>query len=246
MNHENKISPINAGVVWNCAILFAQQQTVTGKVTDDDGKSLQGVTVMEKGKSNQVITDGSGNYKITVSPRATLIYRYVGMNTVEQAVGSKTNLNVTLSSSSSSIDEVVVTAYGIDRSKKSLGYSTPVVSGDEVSETQREAFFNGLQGRVPGLSINSTSGAPGASAQIVLRGFVSVSGDNSALIVVDGVPIDNSTLNENDLASGSANRALDYSNRGMDLNPEDIESYTIMKGPEATALFGSQEPPERY
>ncbi|MGJ1268845.1 SusC/RagA family TonB-linked outer membrane protein [Sphingobacterium spiritivorum] len=228
------------GVVWNCAILFAQQQTVTGKVTDDDGKSLQGVTVMEKGKSNQVITDGSGNYKITVSPRATLIYRYVGMNTVEQAVGSKTNLNVTLSSSSSSIDEVVVTAYGIDRSKKSLGYSTPVVSGDEVSETQREAFFNGLQGRVPGLSINSTSGAPGASAQIVLRGFVSVSGDNSALIVVDGVPIDNSTLNENDLASGSANRALDYSNRGMDLNPEDIESYTIMKGPEATALFGSQ------
>lgn len=101
-------------------------------------------------------------------------------------------------------------------------------------------FFNGLQGRVPGLSINSTSGMPGASAQIVLRGFASISGDNSALIVVDGVPINNSTVNENDLAMNGPNRDLDYSNRAMDLNPEDIESYVIMKGPEATALYGSQ------
>lgn len=216
------------------------QRSISGKISDGSGRGLSGVSVQEKGKSNQTATDASGNYAIKTSDGAVLVFRSVGFTTVERAVGTENIINLVLKEDESSIDEVVVTAFGIDRDRKSLGYSTPKVSGNDVSETQREAFFQGLQGRIPGLSINSSSGLPGASAQIVLRGFSSISGDNSALIIVDGVPIDNSILNQNDLASNSANRDIDYSNRGMDINPEDIESYVVMKGPEATAIYGSQ------
>jgi ferric enterobactin receptor len=216
------------------------QRTISGKVTNPKGVGLGNVTIQEKGKSLFAVTTTEGNFQITVSPDATLVFRYIGFITVEKKVGSENVLNVTLKEDLSTIDEVVVTAHGIDRDKKSLGYSTPVVSGEEVAETQRVEFFNGLQGRVPGLTVNSSSGLPGASAQIVLRGFISISGDNNALIVVDGVPIDNSTLSESDLAFTSNNQENDYSNRGIDLNPDDIESYVIMKGPEATALFGNQ------
>ena len=216
------------------------QRSISGKVTNSNGVGINGVTVQEKGKSTLAVTSSSGNYSITVSADATLVFRSIGLTPVERKIGSESVINVIMKDDASSIDEVVVTAHGVDRDKKSLGYSTPVVSGDEVAETQRAEFFNGLQGRVPGLMVNTSSGLPGASAQIVLRGFVSISGDNNALIVVDGVPVDNSTLSESELAFSSNNRESDYSNRGIDLNPEDIESYVIMKGPEATAMFGNQ------
>ena len=217
---------------------FEVQTLVKGVVRDTNGP-LAGVTVRVVGKSKSVQTGSDGTYTIEAANGDKLLFSAVGYAQREILVSSA-QLNITMQFDDKSIDEVVVTAMGIERSKKSLGYSTPKVAGEDVSDTQREAFFNGLQGRVPGLSINSTSGMPGASAQIVLRGFASISGDNSALIVVDGVPIDNSTINENDLAMNGANRDLDYSNRGMDINPEDIESYVVMKGPEATALYGSQ------
>ncbi len=227
------------GLIFISTAAYAQR-TISGKVTNSDGVPLGGVSVQEKGKSNLTVTNATGNYSITVATEAILVFRSVGLTTLERKIGAENVLNVAMKDDASSIDEVVVTAHGIDRDKKSLGYSTPVVSGDEVAETQRAEFFNGLQGRVPGLTINSSSGLPGASAQIVLRGFISISGDNNALIVVDGVPIDNSTLSESDLAFTSNNQENDYSNRGIDLNPEDIESYVIMKGPEATAMFGNQ------
>lgn len=226
------------GLIFISANAFAQR-TISGKVTDERGTGLGGVTIQEKGKSNQTVSSASGTYTIRVSEGATLVFRSVGMVAVERKVGSENVINVVLKEDASSIDEVVVTAFGIERDRKSLGYSTPRVSGEEVAETQREAFFNGLQGRVPGLSVNSSNGLPGASAQIVLRGFVSISGDNNALIVIDGVPVDNSIINEHDLVYDGTNRENDYSNRAIDLNPEDIESYVIMKGAEATAMFGS-------
>jgi len=220
--------------------VFAQQKTITGKVTDESGGSLPNVTVLVKDGRNQAQTDRQGRYRIEASLGDVLIFRYVGFSSEERTVGDNTVINVTMLQQASGLDEVVVTAYGVDREKKSLGYSTVEVDGAEVAQTQREGFFSGLQGRVPGLSINSTNGAPGSSAQIVLRGFVSLSGDNNALIVVDGVPVDNSILSEGDLVTNSPNRDQDYSNRGLDINPEDIESYTILKGPEATAMFGNQ------
>lgn len=214
------------------------QASIKGIVRDTNGP-LAGVTVSVVGKSKSVQTGSDGSYTIQAVNGDKLRFSAVGY-TQREILVSSTQLNVTLQFDDKAIDEVVVTAFGIDRDRKSLGYSTPKVAGDDVSETQREAFFQGLQGRVPGLSINTTSGLPGASAQIVLRGFNSISGDNNALIVVDGVPIDNSTLNENDLVSNGSNANNDYSNRGLDINPQDIETYVVMKGPEATAMFGSQ------
>ena len=225
------------GLIFISTNLFAQQ-SISGRVTGPTGEVMSGVTVQEKGSSNQTVTNSTGSYSINVAQGATLIFRSIGMQTVERVV-SQSPLNVSLKEAQDAIDEVVVTAFGIERERKSLGYSTPQVSGDEVAETQREAFFNGLQGRVPGLTVNSSNGLPGASAQIVLRGFVSISGDNNALIVIDGVPVDNSTVNEHDMVHDGTNRENDYSNRGIDINPEDIENYVIMKGAEATAMFGS-------
>ena len=229
------------GMFFLVAQAIAQQKVVTGKVTSaEDGLPLPGVSVKVKGASVATSTSPDGRYSIKAEQGQTLVFSFIGTTTQERTVGVSSTIDVALKSSSNALEEVVVTGYGGDRDKRTLGYSAPTVKGDEVAQTQRESFFGGLQGRVPGLSINATSGNPGASAQIVLRGFVSISGDNNALIVIDGVPVDNSTLNQTQLASGGANRDQDYSNRAMDINPADIESYTIMKGPEATALYGNQ------
>jgi ferric enterobactin receptor len=220
---------------------FAQQKMIQGKVSSsEDGLTVPGASIRVKGANVVTQTNTVGSYAISAKPGDVLVFSYIGLAPKEVTVGTSAIIDVILNPDAKALNEVVVTAYGIDRDKKSLGYSTPIVKGDEVSETQRNDFFGGLQGRVPGLSINSTNGNPGASAQIVLRGFVSISGDNNALIVVDGVPVNNSTLNETrELVTGGANREQDFSNRGMDINPNDIETYTIMKGPEATALYGN-------
>jgi ferric enterobactin receptor len=227
--------------VFYCLTQVMAQGTVKGKVTDDkDGSPMPGVTVRVKGSSSATVTNGTGDYTIKANAGQVLTFTFIGYAAQDVTIGTGNTYNVKLKESEgTTLNEVVITAYGISRDKKSLGYSTPTVKGDDVSETQRDDFFGGLQGRVPGLSINSTNGAPGASAQIVLRGFTSISGDNNALIVMDGVPINNTTVNQNNLVTNGANSAQDYSNRAMDINPNDIETYTIMKGPEATALFGS-------
>ncbi|HET7896098.1 MAG TPA: SusC/RagA family TonB-linked outer membrane protein, partial [Flavisolibacter sp.] len=149
------------------------------------------------------------------------------------------------------MNEVVVTAYGIRKNKRELSYQAPVVKGEDIAQTRRENFVNALAGRVPGLTVTSTSGVPGAGAQVVLRGPVSIAGNNQPLFVIDGVPASNNSFNQtaglvnpSNLAStpasaGFASRGSDYTNRIADINPEDIESVTILKGPEATALFGS-------
>lgn len=238
---KRKLLLLTLGSFLLFANVFAQQKVIAGKViSSDDGLGIPGASVKIKGAKLATQTNVSGMYSIQAKAGDILVFSFIGMHPQELTVGNSATINVSLKPDNKSLNEVVVTAYGIDRDKKSLGYSTPVVKGDEVSETQRNDFFGGLQGRVPGLSINSTNGNPGASAQIVLRGFVSISGDNNALIVVDGVPINNSTLNETrELVTGAANQDRDYSNRGMDINPNDIETYTIMKGPEATALYGN-------
>ncbi len=219
---------------------IAQQKTIKGKVSSsDDGQTVPGASVRIKGANVVTQTNAAGLYSIQAKNGDVLVFSYIGFIVQEVPVSAASVINVVLKPDAKSLNEVVVTAYGIERDSKSLGYSTPKVSGDEVSQTQRESFFNGLQGRVPGLSINPTSGDPGASAQIVLRGFVSISGDNSPLMVIDGLPIDNSIVNQADLVTVGTNRNTDYSNRAVDINPADIESYTILKGPEATALYGN-------
>jgi len=136
------------------------------------------------------------------------------------------------------LGEVVVTAYGIKKQTRGLGYVTQTLKGEEIAETQRDNWMNSISGKIAGATVNQTGGAPGASSQIVLRGFNSIGGDNSALIVLDGVPLNNAVGNQHRLASDGDNRNNDYTNRAADINPADIESMTVLKGPEAAALYG--------
>lgn len=225
----------------------AQNRTITGVVTSDDNTPLAGVTVSVQGTSRATTTNNEGNFSILAATGQTLVLTYVGHQSQRVKVSANNTYLVKLQSSGSDLDEVVVTAMDIKRNPKSLGYSVQSVKGTEIQESQRENFLTSLQGRVAGLTLDQTSGVAGSSSAIVLRGFNSLSLSNQPLYVVDGVIMDNSTLNEtssggatNGLASDRPNRVSDYQNRIADLNPNDIESVTVLKGPEATALYGSQ------
>ena len=226
----------------------AQEKTITGMIVSEDNKTpLAGVTVKVKGSRRIVTTDANGKFSIKVNPGETLQVSYVGYMTSELKPGDSGTIAVSLKTADNMMGEVVVTAMDIKRSPRSLGYSTQAVTGKEIAETQRENFLNSLQGRVAGLTITPTTGMAGASSSIVLRGFNSLTGSNQPLFVVDGIILDNQTINETSnggsglgLASDRPNRNSDYTNRIADLNPNDIESVTVLKGPEATALYGSQ------
>jgi TonB-linked SusC/RagA family outer membrane protein len=230
-----------------CLASFAQNKTVTGKVTSsDDNKPMSGVTVTVKGTKHSTTTDNNGNYMVAADPGDVLQFTSIGYQMSEATVGKGNSISVKLVNKENVLGEVVV-AMDIKRNPRELGYSVQKVNGNEIAQTQRQNFINGLQGRIAGLTITPTTGLAGASSQIVLRGFNSLSGSNQPLFIVDGIILDNSTLNETSnggsglgLASDRANRTNDYTNRIADLNPNDIESVTILKGPEATALYGSQ------
>ena len=219
---------------------WTQDKQITGKVTESDKSGfLPGASILVKGTTRGTTTNSDGIYKIAVKEGSTLIFSSLGYEKKEVKVGTQNEINVSLINSTSELEEVTVTtAFGLDKNKRSLGYATQTVSGDDIAESGRENIFNALQSRVAGATINATSGAPGASSAIVLRGFNSLSGNNSPLIVIDGLPINNSTLNQGQLASGGSNRDNDFSNRLADINPNDIESLTVLKGPEATSLYG--------
>ena len=233
------------------SIANAQQKLVTGKVVGYDKSPLSNVSVLVKGSRVATSTDNAGAFSISVANNQVLTFSLVGFESKDVRVGNASTIEVRLAPKDNTLDEVVVTAMDIKRNPKELGYSTQGAKGSELAETQRNNFVNGLQGRIAGLTINPTSGLAGASSQIVLRGFNSLSLDNSPLFVIDGVIIDNSSVNENNRNTGFAvkpstanvsteNRSNDYTNRIADLNPNDIEDVTVLKGPEATALYGSQ------
>lgn len=229
-------------------VMQAQERTITGTIVSEDNKTpLAGVTVRVKGTRKITQTDANGKFTLKVNPGEVLQVTYVGYVTADVKPGDGATMGISMKTADNTMGEVVVTAMDIKRSPRSLGYSTQSVKGEELQESQRENFLNGLQGRVAGLTLDQTSGVAGSSSSIVLRGFNSLSLSNQPLYVVDGVIMDNSTLNEtsgggsgNGLASDRPNRVSDYQNRIADINPSDIESVTVLKGPEATALYGSQ------
>lgn len=227
--------------------LLAQLKTVSGTVTDAKSEPVASATVAVKGTKRATQTNASGFFTIQVQKGETLVFTSVGLRTAELKVGDANSYNMRLQNDESLMQEVTVTAMDIKRNKRELGYSAQSVGGDEIKETQRENFVNGLAGRVAGLTINPTGGDAGASSSIVLRGFNSLSLSNQPLFVVDGVIMDNQTMDQTSdggrgvgLASDRPNRNSDYTNRIADLNPNDIENITVLKGPEATALYGSQ------
>ncbi len=223
----------------------AQDQTVTGKVTSEAGAAMSSVQVVIKGTTTGVLTDAEGRYTIRARQGNVLQYRFIGHAPVERIVGTEATIDVTLKRVASQLDAMVVTALGQTTNKRALGTTQQTVAGPEIASTQRENFINSLQGRVAGVEVTSSSGVPGASSSITIRGVSSISSSNQPLMIVDGLPIDNKTFNTGQLASDApgsltafSNRGVDFTNRAADLNPEDIETLVVLKGPEAAALYG--------
>ena len=216
-------------------LTFAQDRQVKGKVTDGvDASGLPGVTVKVKGTSRGTVTDAEGNYKLNVGTNATLVFSSVGFGTKEMAVGSASDVNMTMTASANSLDEVVVTALGITKEQKTLSYATQQVNTKTFSQAKDLNVANSLAGRVVGLDISRSSSGIGGSTRVVLRGDRSISGNNQALIVVDGVPFNNSNGSSGNIFGGR-----DGGDGISSINPDDIESMNILRGASATALYGS-------
>jgi len=226
-------------LAFTCLQVIAQDRVITGKViSSQDNLSIPGVSVVVLGTTNGTSTDIEGNYSISVSAAAkALRFSGIGMITKDVQIGASTSVDVTLDADVLKLDEVVVTALGVKRSEKSLGYSTQRVGGDDVSTAKEANFINSLQGKVAGVNITGSSNM-GGSSRILLRGIRSISYENQPLFVVDGVPINNSNFTTADQARGA--KGIDFGNAAQDINPDDIAEISVLKGSSATALYGAQ------
>ncbi|AWV97057.1 SusC/RagA family TonB-linked outer membrane protein [Arcticibacterium luteifluviistationis] len=210
---------------------------VSGKVIDENNEDLVGANITIKGTTKGTITDVNGEYSIDVPNAETILtFSYIGYNVTEEVVGNRSVIDVALQQSLNSLQDVVVTALGLERNERTLGYAVAKVDGGEVTRVAQENVLNGMAGKVPGVTINSTGGT-GSSVSMVIRGASSLNSDNQPLFVVNGVPISN-TLNN--ISQIGGDNKVDYGNAISDLNPEDIENISILKGPSAAALYGSR------
>jgi TonB-linked SusC/RagA family outer membrane protein len=225
-------------VMTACGSLFAQTRQVTGKVTSsEDGAALPGVSVSLKGTARGTTTGADGSFKISVGDGSVLVFGFVGYKQQTISVGSQTAINVVLASDASELNEVVVTALGLTRTKNSLPYAAQQIKGDELTRVRSGNAFSQLSGKVSGVQITQGNSI-GGSTNVVIRGSKSLTGNNQAMFVVDGVPIDNSVTNSTNQRTGRG--GYDYGNAAADINPDDIESMTVLKGAAATALYGSR------
>ncbi|MDP4131276.1 MAG: TonB-dependent receptor plug domain-containing protein, partial [Bacteroidota bacterium] len=213
---------------------------VKGKVTDAGNAAVSGVTVTEKGTGNATTTDVNGNFELSVADgEAVLVFSNVGYGTQEVAIHRRHDMLVALQGGKAEeLSGVVVTALGITRAKKSLGYSIGEIKGDDLNKVTQNNVLNGMAGKVSGVVISATSSAPTGSVSMVIRGMRSLNNDNQPLFVIDGVPVKNSLSN---IATNmGSDNDVDYGNAISDLNPNDVESVSILKGPSAAALYGSR------
>jgi len=218
--------------------IFAQDIQIRGTVTaSEDGSALPGVYVKIKGTNAGTATDFEGKFQLTVASNATLVFSSIGYKDQEVALAGQSVLDVVLEQDVTQVDEVVVTALGITREKKSLGYATQEVTGDEISTVKSSNFINSLSGKVAGVNVKA-NGNMGGSTNIIIRGSKSLTGNNQALFVIDGVPVDNS--NTNNAGQRTGRSGYDYGNAAADINPNDIESINILKGAAASALYGAR------
>ncbi|WP_257666756.1 SusC/RagA family TonB-linked outer membrane protein [Parapedobacter tibetensis] len=224
------------GLMCLSTYVLAQQKTITGTVTSAaDDAPLEGVSVRVKGTAMETLTDENGNFTISGNEGQTLTFSFIGMAPAEVVIGTQSSITVMLDTEATSLEEVAVTAFGIRQQTRSLGFATQNVKAQEITDSRQSNVVNALQGKVAGVQITNSGGSPGASSSIYLRGGTSLSGNNQPLFVVDGIPIDNTTP----IAQGGLNPAdAPATNRGFDINPEDIESMTVLKGPAAAALYG--------
>jgi TonB-linked SusC/RagA family outer membrane protein len=221
---------------------FAQDISISGVVSDSNGLPVPGANVKVKGTTVGTQTDFDGSYKIKAKSGDVLVYSYLNMNSLELKV-SGAKMNARLSSKANELEGVVVTALGIKKADKSIGYSAQSIKGSALTEARESNLVNSLSGKIAGVQVTNTSGSVGASSRVVLRGNSSITGNNQALFIVDGIPFDNSNAQAG--LRGIANRGGAASTGGRDLpngvasiSPDDIESITVLKGPNAAALYG--------
>jgi TonB-linked SusC/RagA family outer membrane protein len=217
-------------LIWGClcsTLSLAQVRQLTGKITAaEDGFGLPGASVIYKGTNIGTNTDADGTFKITVPDDGTLVFSFVGYLTQELPIGGKSQFDIKLSADTRQLAEVVVTAFGIEREKKALGYTVQEIKGSSLTEARSTNVANGLSGKIAGLRIQS-NGGPGSGSTIQIRGSSSISGNNQPLIVIDGVPMQQSGSNQ--LGGGIS-----------EVNPDDIKEMSVLKGPNAAALYGSR------
>lgn len=211
--------------------LFSQEQKVSGKVTDLNNFPIPGVSIIEKGSTNGAQSDINGNYSIKVALGSTLTFSFIGMKTQEVKVNT-TTINIILETEASQIKDIVVTALGIKREKKAVGYSVQEIKGDIINQSGQTNAISALSGNIAGVQVTAPS-SMGGSSRILIRGIGSVTRDNRPLIVIDGIPMNNNNYN-NSLGG------RDYGDASADINPDDIESVSVLKGGPAAALYGSR------
>lgn len=231
-------------LVFTVQMVFAQEQIISGIVSDNSGLGMPGVNIIIKGSNKGTTTDINGGYKITAENGNVLVFSFIGFATKEVVVSGK-RIDITLIESSNSLKEFVVTAFGIKKESRVLGYSVTQIKSKDLDLSSLIDPMQALQGRVAGLQINKTSGSAGGGFDILIRGVTSVdpSRNNQPLIIVDGLALDNETFTGNVMPSAGSNaynssEQFSFSNRASDLNPDDIETYSVLKGAAATALYG--------
>ena len=224
------------------AATLAPKRMVSGKVTDETGAGLPGVNVLIKGTQKGTTTNASGAFQLDIPDGSTvLVFSYVGYQNKEMAVGNQTTIQIALTPESKALNEVVVTALGIKKQTKSLGYATATVGSDEMTINRTANFMNALQGKMAGVNITSLGSGPAGTSKIRIRGQSSFGGNNSPLIVVNGVPIDNTNYGaRGDASDRGSNRTSDSGDGLSSINPDNIETMTVLKGAAASALYGSR------
>lgn len=218
----------------------AQAQSVSGTVTDESGKNIVGASVSVKGAKTGTTTDAQGQYRINAAPNATLIFSVVGYVPSEVAVNDRSQVNVVLETMSQNMNTVVVTALGIAKQSRGLGYAASSVKPEELTVNRTPNPINALQGKVAGVNISSLGTGPGGSSKVRIRGQSSMTGGGNPLIVINGVPFDNSNFNGNTVGVNGGGVYADGGDGLSSINPDDIESMTVLKGAPAAALYGSR------
>jgi TonB-dependent SusC/RagA subfamily outer membrane receptor len=244
--HRPKTWLLSLFLVFVTAISWAQEKTVTGVVKGDNGDAVVSATVQVKGTPVRTLTNSNGEYSIRVSGNQSLVVSAIGYTPMEKQVGGQTVIGFSLATSNAQMESVVVTALGIRREEKALGYSTTTVKGEQLTDAVSGNWTDALSGKVAGLNLVRSNSGPTGSNKIILRGENNLTGDNEALIVVDGVVINQGSGRRSAIGgeaaygTGSDNMPADYGSGLNDINPEDIESVTVLKGPGAAALYGQR------
>lgn len=218
----------------------AFSQTVIGKVSDADGKSIQDISVQMKGTTTGTSTNAAGQYSVVAASNAVLVFSSVGYTSQEVPVSGRSVVNIILVNNNKDLGEVVVTALGITKQARGIGYSATNVKSDDLTINRSSNPLNTLQGKVAGVNISALGTGPGGSSKIRIRGQSSIGGQNNPLIVINGVPIDNTNFNENTNGVKGGGITSDGGDGLSSINPDDIENMTILKGAPAAALYGSR------